>query len=74
MWAYAEKFVPEDDVLARARGRAAELGCPAVSAGTGGVLRLMAATVAARSTVEIGTGAGRQRRLPAAGDAGWTAS
>ena len=58
MWAYAEKFVPEDDVLARARGRAAELGCPAVSAGTGGVLRLMAATVGARSAVEIGTGAG----------------
>src|SRR4051812_9605888 len=37
-WAYAENFVPEDDVLARARARATELGCPAVHPGTGAAL------------------------------------
>lgn len=57
-WAYAENFVVEDDVLARARARADELGCAAVRAGTGAVLRVLAASLAARAVVEIGTGAG----------------
>lgn len=57
-WAYAENFVPEDDVLARARARAAELGCVPVAPGVGAVLRVLAASLAARSVVEIGTGAG----------------
>jgi predicted O-methyltransferase YrrM len=57
-WAYAENFVPEDDVVARARVRAAELGCPPVSPGTGNALRVLAAATAARSVVEVGTGAG----------------
>jgi predicted O-methyltransferase YrrM len=57
-WAYAETFVPEDEVYQRARARAAELGCPAVAPGTGAALRLVAAAVQARAVVEIGTGAG----------------
>ena len=57
-WAYAENFVPEDDVVARARARAAELGCVAVEPGVGAVLRVLAASLSARSVVEIGTGAG----------------
>jgi predicted O-methyltransferase YrrM len=57
-WAYAENFVVEDDVLARARARAAELGCTPVMPGTGTALRLVAAALAARAVVEIGTGTG----------------
>jgi len=57
-WTYCEEFVPEDDVLLRARERAAELGCPAVLPGTGAVLQALAAALAARAVVEIGTGTG----------------
>jgi predicted O-methyltransferase YrrM len=57
-WAYAENFVPEDDVLARARARAGELGCTAVHPGTGVALGVIAATLSARAVVEIGTGTG----------------
>jgi predicted O-methyltransferase YrrM len=57
-WAYAESFVAEDDVLARARARAKELGCVPVHAGSGAVLRLVAAALQARAVVEIGTGTG----------------
>jgi predicted O-methyltransferase YrrM len=57
-WAYAESFVDEDDVLARARARGDELGCRGVRPGVGAMLRLLAAAGGARSVVEIGTGAG----------------
>jgi predicted O-methyltransferase YrrM len=57
-WAYAENFVPEDDVFARARARSEELGCVPVPAGTGAMLRLVAAMLPARAVVEIGTGTG----------------
>lgn len=57
-WAYTEGFVPEDDVIDRARARARELGCDAVTPGAGATLRLLAAGLAARSVVEVGTGAG----------------
>src|SRR3954465_1506865 len=57
-WAYAETFVDEDDVVARARARGDELGCRGVRPGVGAVLRLLAAAGSARSVVEIGTGAG----------------
>ncbi|MDX6197558.1 MAG: hypothetical protein QOJ79_709 [Actinomycetota bacterium] len=49
---------PEDDALAAARSRAAEIGVAAVDPATGGVLRLLAATVGAKAAVELGTGAG----------------
>ncbi|WP_408003867.1 O-methyltransferase [Puerhibacterium puerhi] len=57
-WAYAEGFVPEDEVLLRARERAAELGCHAVLPGAGALLRVLAASLAARAVVEVGTGTG----------------
>jgi predicted O-methyltransferase YrrM len=57
-WAYAEEFVAEDEALALARARAEELGCPAVSPGTGAALRMLAAACGARSVAEIGTGTG----------------
>lgn len=57
-WAYCEEFVPEDEVLLRARDRAAELGCSAVLPGVGAVLQTLAAALSAKSVVEIGTGTG----------------
>ncbi len=57
-WAYAESFVVESEPAERARARAAELGCDPVLPGTGAALRLLAATLAARSVVEVGTGTG----------------
>lgn len=57
-WTYAEEFVPEDDVLTTARSKGTELGCVPVLPGAGAALRVLAATLGARSVVEIGTGAG----------------
>jgi predicted O-methyltransferase YrrM len=57
-WAYAENFVPEDDVLARARARAAELGCTAIHPGAGAALGVIVAALSARAVVELGTGTG----------------
>ncbi|HLZ37661.1 MAG TPA: O-methyltransferase [Mycobacteriales bacterium] len=56
--AYAEGFLPEDDVLAAARARAAEVGATPVGPGAGAALRFVAAAVAARAVVEVGTGCG----------------
>ena len=57
-WAYAEGYAVENEILERARGRAEELGCAPVLPGVGAALRLLAAALAARSVVEIGTGTG----------------
>jgi predicted O-methyltransferase YrrM len=57
-WAYAENFVPEDDVVARARARAGELGCTAIHPGSGAALSVITAALSARAVVEIGTGTG----------------
>lgn len=57
-WVYAETFVPEDDVLARARQRSRELDCPAVAPGAGTALTVLTAALKARAVVEIGTGTG----------------
>lgn len=57
-WDYCEDFRPEDEVLLRARERAAQYGCSAVAPGAGAVLQLLAASVQARTAVEVGTGTG----------------
>lgn len=57
-WAYAEGFIPEDPVLERARARAHEIGVVPIGTGGGAALRLLAAALAAKSVVEIGTGTG----------------
>jgi predicted O-methyltransferase YrrM len=49
---------PEDEALSAARARAAEVGVAAVDPATGAVLRLLAASVGAKTAVELGTGAG----------------
>ncbi|WP_298176199.1 O-methyltransferase [Saccharomonospora sp.] len=55
---FIEAYLPEDDVLASARLRAEQLGCPPVSCATGSLLSFLAASLQARAVVEIGTGAG----------------
>jgi predicted O-methyltransferase YrrM len=57
-WAYAEGFIAEDEILVRARQRAAEVGVVPIGTGGGAVLRFLAAAVGARAVVEIGTGTG----------------
>ena len=57
-WAYCEDFGTEDDVLLKARERAAQLGCTPVTPGVGAVLSVLAASVSARAVAESGTGAG----------------
>jgi predicted O-methyltransferase YrrM len=57
-WAYAEGFIAEDEILVRARQRAAEVGVSPVGTGGGAVLRFLAAVLSARAVVEIGTGTG----------------
>ncbi|WP_432543605.1 O-methyltransferase [Kineococcus sp. SYSU DK002] len=57
-WAYTEQFVPEDDVLQRARARAAELDVEPVSTGVAAALTVLAAAAGARTVVEVGTGTG----------------
>ncbi|MCI9889294.1 O-methyltransferase [Micrococcales bacterium 31B] len=57
-WAYCEEFLPEDDILLRARERAAELGCVPVQPGVGAALATYAAALNAKAVVEIGTGTG----------------
>ncbi len=56
--AYAEQFVPEDEVLEAARHAGTELGAVPIGTGGGAALRLLAAAGGARHVVEIGTGAG----------------
>ena len=57
-WAYAEEFVPENEVQEKARLRGGELGISPVGHGTGPALRMLAAASQATSVIEIGTGSG----------------
>jgi predicted O-methyltransferase YrrM len=57
-WRYAETWLAEDASLAAARPKGSSLGAVPVGAGGGAVLRFLAASIQARSIVEIGTGAG----------------
>jgi predicted O-methyltransferase YrrM len=57
-WSYSEAFVAEDDILARARERASEVGVVAIGPGGGAALRFLASVIDARAVVEVGTGTG----------------
>jgi predicted O-methyltransferase YrrM len=57
-WAHSEDYRRLDDVLLRATERADQLGCGAVSPGTGALLSVLAAGLRATAVAEIGTGAG----------------
>jgi predicted O-methyltransferase YrrM len=56
--AYAENFIAEDEAIAAARERGAELGCVPIGPAGGATLRMLAAAVNAKAVVELGTGAG----------------
>ncbi|MGA8847842.1 MAG: O-methyltransferase [Nocardioides sp.] len=57
-WTYAETFVTEDDLIAAARARAAEVGVVPIGSGAGAALQFVASLLEARAVVEIGTGTG----------------
>lgn len=57
-WAYTEDFFPESAPLETARGQAEEFAITPVSPGEGATLRFIAASLKARSVVELGTGTG----------------
>jgi predicted O-methyltransferase YrrM len=57
-WTYAEEFVAEDEILAAARARAAEVGVVPIGPGGGATLRFLASVLDARAVVEVGTGTG----------------
>jgi len=57
-WTYAENFVAEDEVLRKARARAADVSAVPIGPGGGAALRFVAALLNARNVVEIGTGCG----------------
>lgn len=53
-----ESYLPDDEVLLAARGRAEELGCAPVAPAVGAALSFLATSLRARAVVEIGTGTG----------------
>lgn len=55
---FTESWLGEDEALIEARRRGADLGAVPIQPGGGAVLRFLAASINARSVVEIGTGAG----------------
>ena len=57
-WAYAEDFADEPQHIEAARIQGEHLGATPVTSAAGAALRMLAASTAARTVVEIGTGAG----------------
>jgi predicted O-methyltransferase YrrM len=55
---FTETWLAEDEPLTDARPKGSELGATPIGSGGGAVLRFLAASIGARSVVEIGTGAG----------------
>ena len=58
MHTYCETFIPEDEVLVKARARGVEVGAKDISSGTGAFLHYLAHRISAQSVVEVGTGSG----------------
>ena len=56
--AFVDAYLAEDDVLVAARDRARAAGTVPVGAAGGATLCFLAATIAARAVVEVGTGTG----------------
>lgn len=53
-----DSYLPDDEVLLAARGRAEEFGCVPVAPAAGLALTFLATSLRARAVVEIGTGTG----------------
>lgn len=58
MHTYCETFIPEDEVLIKARARGTEVGASNISSGAGAFLHHLAHLISAQSVVEVGTGSG----------------
>lgn len=58
MHTYCETFIPEDEVLVKARARGVEVGAKNISPGAGAFLHHLAHLISAQSVVEVGTGSG----------------
>jgi predicted O-methyltransferase YrrM len=56
--AYVEDYLAEDEPLRTARRRGIEVGASPIAAAGGSTLRFLAATINARTVVEIGSGCG----------------
>jgi predicted O-methyltransferase YrrM len=56
--AYVEDFLPEDEPLRDARLRGEDVGAPPIGPAGGATLRFLAATINARTVVELGSGCG----------------
>ncbi|MGN6753616.1 MAG: O-methyltransferase [Intrasporangium sp.] len=57
-WAHAEEFIAPSEHVDAARRRAEELGVGSIDNGAGATLRVLAAAIAAKAVMEVGTGAG----------------
>lgn len=57
-WRFAEEYIQEPQVIARARARADELGIESVTPSVGAQLSLLVNAINAKQVVEVGTGAG----------------
>ena len=53
-----ESFADELEPISLARPKSIELGCPAISAGVGSLLRTLCTTIDAKHVVDVGTGVG----------------
>ncbi len=58
MHTYCETYIPEDEVLVKARARGVEFGAKNISPGAGAFLHYLAHLISAQSVVEVGTGSG----------------
>ncbi|BBY52830.1 O-methyltransferase [Mycobacterium koreense] len=58
LYTHAEQSISEDDILAAARDRAAEIGAGAISPAVGALLSLLTRLSGGKAVVEVGTGAG----------------
>ena len=57
-WSYADAWLDESEQVRAARAKADELGVTPVTASTGDLLTVLAASIGASAVVEVGTGAG----------------
>jgi predicted O-methyltransferase YrrM len=55
---YIDGYLPDDEEVLAARGRAADFGVPLITPAGGATLRFLAASLQARAVVEVGTGTG----------------
>ncbi|NDF42123.1 MAG: hypothetical protein EB105_00685 [Actinobacteria bacterium] len=58
MRAFANSYIPETEIMQRARQRGSEIGTYDTTPAVGSLLRYLAHLIGATSVVEVGTGAG----------------